>query len=487
MGTCSHSGRVRPPTAGCFTKRSSRRAGRSSCARARKRATPSRSCRSTAPASGRAAGSVTAGAGRPEGIHPTSRYRNWASRCRTGRGRRRIGGFARRSSNTRPLPSIEMARWWTICAGVHLPGGARCQSASGRPANGPSTTSGIAANPSDLTTVASSTFIPKIVRMNLLRRHPIALALIALLLLSALGPLPPLLGVAAVILPRPVPRLVAADSTLTVIDYHAHTALSHDGRRGWTIADLAAWHAAQGFGASYVTDHNVVFNGGVDDPIRLLPGVEWSVYDQHIVALGAVAPVERGVYGRDTRAMLGLFGALHRQGAIGIASLPEYWRNHWAELDDFVAAGADGFEIVNCAPKAIGFPAAARAQVLEVAESHDLLVVGASDNHGWGKVTCVWNLSSPSAHGYRSNRVIARPIALAQGEWQPWTAAYTQPWLMLAGLSWSERSSWLTWILVILIYRAVPRRAGDPGGIGILARSLSLKILRLRRPPPATG
>jgi hypothetical protein len=403
--------------------------------------------------------------------------------------------------------------------------------------------------------------------VNLLRRHPIALTLVALLLVSALAPSPPLvdavsggppaevdlvrptlytllapvsnvldaltflgverakaflvtwvaalalwgllqrgslvrrlvaavlaplavilLGVAAVVLPRPVPRLVAADSTLTVIDYHAHTARSHDGRRGWTLADLAAWHAAQGFGASYVTDHNVVFTGGVDDAIRLLPGVEWSVFDQHVVALGAVAPVERGVYGRDTRAMLSLFGALHRQGAIGIASLPEYWRNHWAELDDFVAAGADGFEIVNCAPKAIGFPAAARAHVLQIAESRDLLVVGASDNHGWGMVTCVWNLSSPSAHGFRSNRVIARPIALAQGEWEPWTAAYTQPWLMLVGLSWSERSSWLTWILVILIYRAVPRREGDPGGIGILARSLSLKILRLRRPapPPST-
>jgi len=209
------------------------------------------------------------------------------------------------------------------------------------------------------------------------------------------------------------------------------------------------------------------------------------VFDQHVVALGAVGPIDRGVYGRDTRAMLGLFGALHRQGAIGIASLPEYWRNHWGDLDDFVAAGADGFEIVNCAPKAIGFPAVTRAQVLQIAEARDLLVVGASDNHGWGKVTCVWNLSSPSAHGFRSNRVIARPIALAQGEWQPWTAAFTQPWLMLAGLSWSERSSWLTWILVILIYRAVPRRAGDPAGIGILARSLSLRILKLKPRPPA--
>jgi hypothetical protein len=52
---------------------------------------------------------------------------------------------------------------------------------------------------------------------------------------------------------------------------------------------------------------------------------------------------------------------------------------------------------------------------------------------------------------------------------------------MFRSLTWPERVSWLTWIIVALIYRAVPRRDGDPGGIGILARSLSLKILKLRR------
>ncbi|HKW41841.1 MAG TPA: hypothetical protein VJN39_11385 [Gemmatimonadales bacterium] len=294
----------------------------------------------------------------------------------------------------------------------------------------------------------------------------------------------PLAGVAAVLLPRPVPRLVTTDSSFTVIDYHAHTAASHDGRHGWTLADLASWHAAQGFEASYVTDHNIVFDRPplLGDAIRLLPGVEWSVDGQHIVALGGVAPVDRAAFSRDTRAALGLFAELHREGAIGIASLPEYWRNAWDDVDAFVAAGVDGFEIVNCAPKAIGFPATARERIVALAASHDLLVVGATDNHGWGKVTCLWNLSSPGAHGYRANRVVARPIALAQADWQPWTAGFTQPWLMLQGLSLSERSSWLTWILVILIYRAVPRRAGDPGGIGILARSLSLKILKLKRP-----
>ena len=311
-------------------------------------------------------------------------------------------------------------------------------------------------------------------------RRRLTLAVLAPVSLAALA-------AAAAFLPRPVARLVAADSTLTIIDYHAHTAASHDGRPGWTARDLARWHAAQGFDAAYVTDHNVIFDDTASYAIRLLPGVEWSVYGQHVVALGAVTLIDRSAYNRDTPGLLRLFTELHRagsQGAIGLASLPEYWRNHWDDLDRFVAAGVDGFEIVNCAPKAIGFPPSARTRVLQLAQEHNLLVVGASDNHGWGKATCVWNLSSPSTQGYRANRVLARSLALAQGEWEPWTAAFTQPWLMLRGLSWSERSSWLTWLLVFLIYRAVPRRHGDPGGIGILARSLSLKLLRLRRAPP---
>jgi hypothetical protein len=43
---------------------------------------------------------------------------------------------------------------------------------------------------------------------------------------------------------------------------------------------------------------------------------------------------------------------------------------------------------------------------------------------------------------------------------------------MFRSLSWGERMSWLTWILVILLYRAMPRRRGQSAGLGILARSL---------------
>src|SRR2546422_5482343 len=110
------------------------------------------------------------------------------------------------------------------------------------------------------------------------------------------GPLGVVLaGVAAVLLPRPVPSLVTADSTVTVLDYHAHTAASHDGRPGWRVEDLAAWHAAQGFEASYVTDHNLLFDRAGDAPIRLLPRVEWGVSAPHIGSPRAVGPIGRRV------------------------------------------------------------------------------------------------------------------------------------------------------------------------------------------------
>jgi len=108
-----------------------------------------------------------------------------------------------------------------------------------------------------------------------------------------------LLGVAAVLLPRlcrasrPTPSWEAGG---TVIDYHAHTSASHDGRPGWTLAKLADWHERQGYEASYVTDHNVVYDGSLppaSTSISLLPGVEWSVHQQHVVAIGPVEPLPR--------------------------------------------------------------------------------------------------------------------------------------------------------------------------------------------------
>lgn len=282
-----------------------------------------------------------------------------------------------------------------------------------------------------------------------------------------------LLGVAAVLLPRPVPRLATEQSDVAVVDLHSHTIASHDGRFGWTLEKLAQWHAVQGFQAAYVTDHNHPFPGSRTEAIPLLPGAEWSVYRQHVVALGATTQLDLAPYSGDTPGMLTLFAALHAQGAMAIASLPEYWRNHRDELDQFVTAGVDGFEIVNCSPKGLALPADGRRAVIDLAQRHNRLVTGASDNHGWGKVTCVWNLLRQGTQGFADNHVVARPLALLQGDGDPTLAGLTQPWLMLRALSWPERISWLTWITLIAAYRGLPRRNGQRRGLGFLARSLT--------------
>jgi hypothetical protein len=293
------------------------------------------------------------------------------------------------------------------------------------------------------------------------------------LLRAILGALIPVgFAVAAVLLPRPVPRLMTLERAVSVLDFHSHTQASHDGRHGWTLDRVAAWHAAQGFQAAYITDHNKPSPGSTDAVIPLLPGVEWSVYRQHIVALGAVAPLDLAPFSYDTPGMLGLFDAVHVQGALAIASLPEYWVNHREDLEQFVTAGVDGFEVVNCAPKALAFPTSARGDVIDMARHHDLLVTGASDNHGWGRVTCVWNLSIAGAHGFASNHVVARPLALQQGDLPALSAGWSQFWLMFRTISWPERISWLTWIALLAIWRDPRRRKGQGAGLGMLARTL---------------
>jgi len=281
-----------------------------------------------------------------------------------------------------------------------------------------------------------------------------------------------LLAAAAVVLPRPVPRLAQADPATAVLDYHAHTVASHDGRAGWTPAHVARWLARQGFTAGYVTDHNRVFGGSDDAAIPLLPGVEWSLYRLHLVAIGPVREIDRRRFTLGLDSLMNVFAEIHAKGALAIGSIPEYWRYHRENLERFAAGGIDGFEIVNCSPKAIGLASSARADVVRLARRNDLLLVGASDNHGWAQATCVWNVTVPGAHGVAANRVIARPIALIQGDRAAWHAAVSQPWEMLRALSWPERMSWLTWIALVTIYRMLPRRNGQGAGVGILARSL---------------
>jgi hypothetical protein len=64
------------------------------------------------------------------------------------------------------------------------------------------------------------------------------------------------------IMPRPMAGLEAT-TDIIVVDFHAHTKFSHDGRPDWKPEDVRAWHRAAGFDVAYVTDHRT-FEGARD-------------------------------------------------------------------------------------------------------------------------------------------------------------------------------------------------------------------------------
>jgi len=225
------------------------------------------------------------------------------------------------------------------------------------------------------------------------------------------------------LLPRPIPRLVAADGAAIVFDVHSHTAASHDGRRGFGSAANAAWHARAGFDAAFITDHNTTsavrawLAGAPHGALtRLLPGVELSLSGLHLLALGIGDDVDNSPYRSDWDAT----GRLIRALAVGrvpasgatmaaapadtgvplttrpflVASLPEYWRHHWgADLDTLVKWGVGGFEIWTSSPRAMDFPPALRREMVARCRRDGLAMFGATDMHGLGYSASVWNVA----------------------------------------------------------------------------------------------
>ncbi|MDO8665203.1 MAG: hypothetical protein Q7J79_01225 [Gemmatimonadales bacterium] len=209
----------------------------------------------------------------------------------------------------------------------------------------------------------------------------------------------------AAFLPRPIPRLVVRSEDALAFDVHSHTTLSHDGRPGFGMAANAAWHERAGFDAAFVTDHNrheAPTHRRTDAPreaARLLNGEELSLNGLHLIVLGNTREIDNRGY----NASWDSTGALIRRLAGGattpytpflVASLPEYWRNHWgADLGDLVRWGVGGFEIWTTSPRAMDFTPDARRSVIEQARFHRLTLFGATDMHGYGNAATVWNVT----------------------------------------------------------------------------------------------
>jgi hypothetical protein len=185
-----------------------------------------------------------------------------------------------------------------------------------------------------------------------------------------------------------------------------------------------------------------------------------------VVLLGDTLPVDRSRYNSSLDALRTLLAQSEsRYGALSVLSLPEYERNHWGRLDSLAAAGADGFEIVNAAPKANELSRARRDSVVSLARRTGKFVVGASDNHGWGATSMVWNVmrvpgapAGPAVctalldglrRGFGASRIVERHRLRADSGWPLWLTPAGVVWETWRGMGWGLTLAWLAWIWLL--------------------------------------
>jgi hypothetical protein len=306
-------------------------------------------------------------------------------------------------------------------------------------------------------------------------RELVTLAISAILLLAFL--------LTGALWHRPMLSLAGTDDDQRVVDFHSHTNLSHDVRntlmRGFDAEANRRWHERAGFDAVFVTDHNIkgqwsreqvrVSGDQGRHPI-LCPGIEVSAWRSHIVLLGGSVPVDRTRYNKSFAALLTLLRVSDTAyGALSVASLPEYRRNHWHRLNQLATAGLDGFEIVNAAPKANELRRAERDTVIALARSHNLLVVGVSDIHGWGATSMVWNLIRVPSRalapdlcaslldqlrlGFPAVQIMERYRLRPDAWWPMWLTPVGVVWETWRSMRWALTISWMVWIWAFALWR----------------------------------
>ncbi|HTO73550.1 MAG TPA: hypothetical protein VMJ30_07020 [Gemmatimonadales bacterium] len=288
---------------------------------------------------------------------------------------------------------------------------------------------------------------------------------------------------------RPMLALTGADPGQMVVDLHSHSNVSHDVKgtlmKGFDVEASRRWHGRAGFDAFFVTDHNTTA-GWRAAPVAAAglpsacPGIEVSAWRAHIVLLGDTTDVRQQEYDGSLNKVLSLLrDSRSRYGALAIASLPEYSRSLWPDLDSLVAAGVAGFEIVNASPKAADFPIERRDSIIRLARSHGLLLAGVSDAHGWGATSLDWmlvpvtgwrDLPNPCpalldrlGHPDDAIRIVERHHLIPESRWPRLLTPIGVVWEEWRSLDLFRLLGWLAWIWGVALV-GLRRR-------GLLARS----------------
>lgn len=294
---------------------------------------------------------------------------------------------------------------------------------------------------------------------------------------------------AVALLPRGPSRIVLDDPALIAVDFHSHSSTSWDCRKSFTPSQNAAWHERAGFGGGFVTDHNASAGAaqGKEESRRSwsrglreyasFEGEEVSLYGAHVVVLANSAPIDPSLYADGPAGLQRFLGeAGERYGGLSVMADPQDWERYWeGRVAQFQLWGAKGFEIYDASPRALDQSESTRLHVIELCRRHNLFMAGASDNHGYGSASCVWNVLripgwrslDPDARqkavmdtlrreGFRAVRVVARRRVAPSSGPLLWLDAPLGLWVMIRTFTWSQVLVCLGWIwLLPLAYAAM--------------------------------
>lgn len=267
-----------------------------------------------------------------------------------------------------------------------------------------------------------------------------------------------------VLVPRPMARLHVDDADVLSIDFHSHTLSSHDGRKSFTAGRNRAWHRGAGFDVAYITDHDstrAALEAETHNPRRagdgtvLLTGREVVYRHMHVTIIGTFDPRTRTSPADPCGPWPVVIGTIPANlSAVPVAECPDH------------GGGLSAIELLDAAPRGLQQGDRDRERILAIADSLDLAVVAASDNHGWGSAAAGWSLMripgwrdmTPEAldtaivrtirtGGRHAVQVVGlrRPREVRSGVWAA-VAPILLPEGFISHLSRAERAVWLAWI-----------------------------------------
>lgn len=162
------------------------------------------------------------------------------------------------------------------------------------------------------------------------------------------------------------------------VDLHVHTTYSKDSVI--TPKDLVKYAKKHGLNAVAVTDHNTLdgaYKIAKETDFLVIPGMEVSSSDGHIVALNVKELIPRGLSAVET------VNRIHKAGGIAIACHP--YASFKGCLRDNVSSAFDAIETVNA--RAFPFKRSVK-QAEEKARSLSLPRVGGTDAHYGPQIGC---------------------------------------------------------------------------------------------------